>query len=62
MIAGHAVGLIANLAETAYAAAGAGGEMVQPGSENMKAYEPLTNQYIAWQSTLHQAFSQVPFE
>ena len=62
LIAGHAVGLIANLAETAYAAAGAGGEMVQPDLESMKIYEPLTNQYIAWQSTLHQAFSQVPFE
>jgi xylulokinase len=57
LIAGYAVGLFANLAETAYAAAGADGAMVQPQAKAAKAYEPLTDQYIAWQSALHQAFN-----
>jgi len=60
LIAGHAVGLFTNLAETAYAAAGADGPMVQPRPETVSAYEPLTDQYIAWQRTLHQGFSLPP--
>ena len=62
LIAGHAVGLIANLEETAYSMAGGGGQMVQPSAENLEAYKPFTDQYIAWQHTLHQAFSQLPVE
>jgi len=62
LIAGHAVGLIPDLAEAALATAGATGKMVQPCTENIKAYEPLTNQYIAWERTLHQAFLQGPVE
>jgi hypothetical protein len=51
------VGLFPNVAETAYAAAGADGRLVQPRPEAVKVYEPLADQYIAWQRTLHQAFS-----
>ena len=57
LIAGQAVGLFTNVAETAYAAAGADGRLVQPRPEAVKVYEPLADQYIAWQRTLHQAFS-----
>jgi xylulokinase len=60
LIAGHAVGLISNLEETAYTLAGGGGQMVQPSAENLETYKPLTDQYITWQHTLHQAFSQQP--
>jgi len=60
LIAGHAVGLFPNLAETAYAAAGAQGRMVQPRPETAEVYGPLTDQYVAWQRALHQAFSLPP--
>jgi xylulokinase len=57
LIAGHAVGLFTNLAETAYKTAGGDGPLVQPRPESVRAYEPLTGQYIAWQRTLDRAFS-----
>ena len=60
LIAGQAVGLFANVAETAYEAAGADGALVQPQPEAAEVYETLADKYIAWQRTLHQAFSGLP--
>jgi xylulokinase len=57
LIAGRAVGLFPNVAETAYATAGAEGTPLQPRPEVREAYQPLADQYIAWQRALQQAFS-----
>lgn len=58
LIAGHAVGLFNNLAETAAAFAMPNGQPALPRPDIHQVYQPLVEKYIGWQQTLHQAFRQ----
>jgi xylulokinase len=60
LIAGYAVGLFADLAETATRTTERKGEPVQPNRENAGLYKPLAEQYLRWQETLSQAFRSMP--
>lgn len=59
MIAGKAVGIFPNLAETAMAAAEASGQPVKPLADERAIYEPLVAQYIRWQQVLDETFQNM---
>ncbi|MGE5221897.1 MAG: FGGY-family carbohydrate kinase [Omnitrophica WOR_2 bacterium] len=56
MIAGKAVGIFPDLAQTAMSAAEASGQPVLPVPGEQSIYEPLVEQYIRWQKTLGDIF------
>jgi xylulokinase len=56
MIAGRAVGLFPDLAETASVSTKPNGAPVQPRPEVSAAYQKYVEKYIAWQATFSQAF------
>jgi xylulokinase len=56
MIAGRAVGLLSDLAETATAAAEADGRPAVPRPEVTEVYRRLADRYVGWQRTLSDAF------
>ena len=56
MIAGRAVGLFADLAETATATTEARGQPVYPRSEAHAQYRALASRYVSWQATLAETF------
>ena len=56
MIAGRAVGIFPDLAETAYACAEANGPAVCPQPDVSDVYHRLAEQYVGWQQSLSAAF------
>ncbi|MGD2143589.1 MAG: FGGY family carbohydrate kinase [Anaerolineae bacterium] len=56
MIAGRAVGVFDDLAETAMATTAPKGEPVSPQPEGTKEYRQLADRYIGWEATLAEAF------
>ncbi|MFQ5972013.1 MAG: FGGY-family carbohydrate kinase [Alphaproteobacteria bacterium] len=52
LIAGHAVGLFDNLADSAEAHAERNGEALPPQRDAVRMYAAITEQYIEWQKTL----------
>jgi len=56
MIAGRAVGLFEDLAETATVTTEPRGEPVMPRSDATDAYRPLVERYISWQQVLSDMF------
>jgi xylulokinase len=62
MIAGKAAGLFDDLAATAYEHALPAGEALQPNAEHRAVYKPLVEQYIRWQGTLSEAFTEMARE
>ncbi len=56
MIAGHAVGIFPNLAETAVASTRIRGQSIQPSAQVHAAYQPIIEQHMRWQQTLGAAF------
>jgi xylulokinase len=59
MIAGRAVGLFSDLAETATATTATAGRPASPREEATTTYRPLTERYVAWQQTLARAFTGI---
>jgi xylulokinase len=59
LIAGYAVGLFTDLAETAAQTTERMGEPMQPNAENRALYDRLAEQHIRWQETLSHAFHSV---
>lgn len=58
MIAGKAVGVFEDLAETAYKTAVASGDPLVPSKDAESTYAPYIKQYIDWQSSLSESFTQ----
>ncbi|MBL8134020.1 MAG: xylulose kinase [Anaerolineae bacterium] len=56
LIAGYAVGLFSNLAETAIETSERRGDPLQPDPEQVALYQPLSSQYRHWQESLSQNF------
>jgi xylulokinase len=56
LIAGHAVGLFPDLAETATRTTAPQGQPVPPRAEYTALYRPLADQYMRWQEMLAQRF------
>ena len=56
LIAGYAVGLFDDLAETAAATTKPQGKPIPPRAEVHEVYQPLAERYIGWQDTLSGAF------
>jgi xylulokinase len=59
LIAGYAVGLFTDLAETASRTTERQGEAIQPNSENVEIYQQLTEQHMRWQERLSLGFREV---
>ena len=58
LIAGHAVGLFDNLADSAEAGIELQGKAIRPNRRNRKLYKPYIDQYINWQETLSYGLEQ----
>jgi xylulokinase len=56
MIAGRAVGLFDDLAETALTSTGRQGDSLKPRPENVAQYKGMAEQYARWQSVLAETF------
>jgi xylulokinase len=54
MVAGRAVGILDDLAQTAMSTTGLRGEPARPRGEATRAYQDLVDHYIAWQATFAQ--------
>ncbi|NJN96522.1 MAG: xylulose kinase [Anaerolineales bacterium] len=59
LIAGYAVGLFDDLAETSARTTASHGKPISPQDEMTGKYAPLVEQYISWQQTLSRTFSSL---